>query len=89
MVICVYTTGFYYDFWQNINNKISENIGLTFFLGNAVVGITSVVSRALLLVINRKEFVYMTNWLRNLYQQGDKNYEELEKTGERILKAWK
>lgn len=93
MIICVYTAGFYYDFWLNLNDTTTENIGLTFFLANAVVGITSTVGRAILLVINRRKLLFIMNWLRELYQsrgiQDDSTSEKLMKTGDRVLKLWK
>lgn len=87
MVICVYTTSFYYDFW------LATKIGLKLFLGAAVVGITTTVLRAILLASQRNKFVFLMNWLREVYQGGyssvDESNTELEKVSEILLKAWR
>lgn len=88
-VIFVYTSGFYYDFWLMLTTK---NISASFFLGNSVIGISTTVMRAMLLVINRNEFTFLMNWLKEIYEDSeDEKYKNtiLKSTAEKILKAWK
>lgn len=95
VILIVYSTGFWAEFWWNLTDPKSDDIGITFFLGNSVVGITTTVMRGILMVINRKQLLFLLRWLREVHETGDNDVDRkyrgiyLDVTAKKILKAWK
>uniref|UniRef100_A0A336LT13 Odorant receptor n=1 Tax=Culicoides sonorensis TaxID=179676 RepID=A0A336LT13_CULSO len=95
IVILLYVVGFYNDFISSLLNRETKGIIPSFFTGNNVIAVTTLVSRAILLMIKRRQFLKLMNWLKDTYEPESNEWERkykkdyMEQVGINNLKEWK